>query len=528
MKYPLFYVIFGLVFAIIFATLPLYNYVVDWYSIFSKLDSKGIVYIKKAADKGTEQLVQLPLFRYRHAETTIKKHNKDIVVIFGSSRVGLGYNGTYMANAFGRPVCKLQYPFSGLHEILHNIKLLQKNNAIPRKLLVTIDDISLIIGNKIPQNINRMPPPLTLQQTYDYWKKILFRLPAEGELRTLLQPQRNPLAVLSSLEGISQKKNTSDFIDYLLCNNYIKQQWGKPLHNSEVLEDIKEIISIVKQNGSEVTFLITPLYITTYMASDIAGLETFKRELANITPFYDFALVSEENSYKDYWLEPNHFTTQVGNKIIDTVVAEAPDRLWGHKVTKTNVESHLLKLRENILANIDPWLKTRPDGEINPATYRWLNPAWSSRSDPIKQLGLLGEWEENPSDPNYVRCTAKTISFTIPEGPPHADRVLFNLGGVADMAYYSRPDTTRTLQIFVNNQPYAKVVFGNANYPKGRLPNKKQITLVGDFSNKTTVSIQAVDGAAFAFLLGKKVHYAGKLPPRSPLPVAEKLPRKSL
>ena len=113
---------------------------------------------------------------------------------------------------------------------------------------------------------------------------------------------------------------------------------------NETIEDIKNIISICKENNINLIFFINPIHKTTYLYNNLDNLNNFKKRLSQITNYYDFAIINSltTNNYNFY--ETSHYRELVGDIILDTIYNNSTE--YGLLVTKDNIDNYIEVLVE--------------------------------------------------------------------------------------------------------------------------------------------------------------------------------------
>ncbi len=484
MKY---YITFFSAFMLVLASLPTYNYIVDWYAVFQNVDKREMVYVRKRAEhSSSSQNVQHPYFRFNRALDFVKQNNGACILAIGSSRVEVLFNDADMSRLFGSPFTKLQYNNSSIEEALHNVKLLAKSDAMPQRLIIGVDDFSLF-SRGLSTEINRMPPPLTLKENYTFWRVLLFRWPSLQNFQDSIVHAPVGYRPLSAPSGRPPiKKPNSDL--YLLPAN--DNYHGRYFVN-EAVNDITEILSIAKLHGTKVDFFITPRFVSTYYMRDHAALHEFKRKLASVTKFYDFSGVVYENISPRFWLETSHQTSEIGLIIGQIISSEAGEKFWGKLVTQENVESHLRELKNNLIINIDSWLKTKPDGDIHPKLHSWLFEQFRSRDVSISSVMRIDPKKWLLKESAQATLTSVTSSATITLPPlQDADRVQLSITG-APRDFYRADRSRRYIDLLVNGKHYGRFMFG-VTRDTGAVSNEKTITILGDFSKETNLSFSVL------------------------------------
>ena len=268
--------------------------------------------------------------------------------IFGSSRVGKIPN-ELLAD---QKIYNLTYSEGLPAEHLKNLKFLLKNKVRIKSLLMGLDEFSYRID---PQRhlteLLRIPHPAITDESYisfllKYirWHDYKFN---EKEVTYDIISSGRPLPPPSLVKYINEHA------DIHAKRKEIKNPPSYPeIYRSETLSDIKNIISICKKNNIKLTFFINPVFINTYLNSDIHDFIRFKKELSTVTDFYDFAYINSITKNSFFYYDSIHYREPAGEMILEKLgylpVCNAP-RDFGRYVTQQTMESHSEFLLKNYL-----------------------------------------------------------------------------------------------------------------------------------------------------------------------------------
>lgn len=538
MKY---YTTFFSAFLLVLASLPVYNYMVDWYGVFQGVDDKGVVYVRKSPEQSASaQNVQHPYFRFHRAVDFVKRNNAACVLAMGSSRVEALFDDEEMSHAFKMPFTKLQYNNSPVEEALHNVRLLAAYDAMPKRLVIGIDDFSLF-KRGLNTEANRMPPPLSTKEYYEYWKTLLFRWPSLQNFHDSVSHAPVAYRPLSATTGRAPISQPNPDLYLMPANDNYRGEYFV----DESINDVAQILSIAKAHNTTVDFFITPRFVSTYYMRDHAALHDFKRKLARLTPFYDFSGVVYENSSPRFWLETSHQTSEIGLIVGGIISSGEGEKFWGKRVTEANVDEHLSALRRNLIANIDAWLKAKPDGDIHPRLYPWLFEHYEARDVDLAKVAKFDPetWLASGGPSANLTSTAYSVNIALPP-QKHADRIELSITG-APASFYRKDRFRRYIDVSVDGRPYGEMMFGVVR-DKGAISNEKTLTVLGDFSKETTLSFvvrpdkNSTAAVEPGFTLGSRLrvistgnrvhpdamsfHFGGDLPPSAfskPSPLAQ-------
>lgn len=143
----------------------------------------------------------------------------------------------------------------------------------------------------------------------------------------------DPVMVCNSMETIRQGNDIEGFeafYDYgwnLDYNHKQKENWdrsevfmGKYFALNETLNDISKMVSLCKDNDIELIVFTNPMYKTTYEASLDKSYGFFLKELAKITPYYNFSGINKYTDDDQYFVDGSHYIAEVGDIMIDTML----------------------------------------------------------------------------------------------------------------------------------------------------------------------------------------------------------------
>lgn len=266
--------------------------------------------------------------------------------IFGSSRVaaidpthisgdGKWYNMTYQE---ALPM-----------ENLRNLRQMINAGVKIKELWIGLDDASFReddkdhkekLGDKYPYrpyDVNfylelllRKPEPLQSPE-FIYEKGLLFDIYHTGMTPTPWTDQKidaNPDA---------HRNDPRFMISYARHGNRMK----------DTLEEIKEIKELAEENDICITFFINPIYVGSYLDNDLEEFDEFKRQLAKITPYYDFSGITPYATDTIYFYEGLHYRPILGDKMIEVMThKEAFPFEFGRYVTENNIAEHINRQHE--------------------------------------------------------------------------------------------------------------------------------------------------------------------------------------
>jgi hypothetical protein len=145
------------------------------------------------------------------------------------------------------------------------------------------------------------------------------------------------------------------------CDNRIEQEPLKHLNDSkfnvathsenkdvyvpEAISSVRELVKICKKNNIKLRIFINPLHKTTYLANNLEIFNKFKKELAQITDYYDFSGLNKITTNNLMYYETSHYRVKVGDMIIAKIYNSKDKNsdcsTFGAYVTTSNIDGHL-------------------------------------------------------------------------------------------------------------------------------------------------------------------------------------------
>ena len=305
------------------------------------IDPFNVLHPFKIRDNGVE-----PNKNYIKMTYILSEPKKFDAFIFGSSRVGRinvkkitnknCYNMTYSA---GLPA-----------EHLANLKTFFNNGVIPETIYMGIDSLSYTTNpyDHLTEQL-RSPYEYLKGHSFDFIK--MYTDPAitwKSQYTTLTYTPSIPLEEFRDL--FYSCGSTSSQITYGQESAYDFSQAqptiGNTMRMDEVLEEIEEIVRLCKENNTELVVFTNPMYDITYKASLEKDYMSFLYRLADITPFYNFSGFNNITLDSNYFQDPSHYKTEVGDMLIEVMLNggqydELYEQGFGVYVTPENVEEFL-------------------------------------------------------------------------------------------------------------------------------------------------------------------------------------------
>lgn len=271
---------------------------------------------------------------------------------FGSSRVG---NIDLQQIHDGNRYYNMTYSEGLPQEWLQDIKMMLEHDVTISEIMLGIDDFSFRIAPKTHETQSlRVPYHENNLRTY---VSFLLHAPSrpdvvdeKGSIYDIYNSGR-PLHSQADefIEAhVDEHVNDSKFdLDENLLRKSKKRDSAYMAETIAAIQEIKEIADI---KGIKLIVFVNPMNQKAYLQSNIDDFNEFKRQLADVTDYYDFSGLNEitMNNYNYY--EASHYRPLVGDKMIEVMFREKNHRNegFGAYVTKENVEQHIGVLKNDV------------------------------------------------------------------------------------------------------------------------------------------------------------------------------------
>lgn len=332
--------IFFILTLFILGTNAVINYKYDLYGVFDKDFSKyRYCYVNE-----------------RYAKINYLLHEgkgKYDTFIFGSSR-----SKGLEPKAFANTTYNLAYSAGVPNDYLRDLRILVKNDIIPKKIYIGIDDFSYKrLPEEVHSNINFIGYG-NYSENIKYKLALLLKKPSNDTVRYMFGKLKEPKCVYKvDIDGSTMGENKETKIDW---NRYVRdERFSKPTFYPEKNKRIKETIaelmeikSICEKNNIKLVLFMTPTHITTYLSDDIRNLNEFKYELAHVGDFYDFSIINFYTTNNYFWGETSHASAMFEEMVANVLRGREEenqnlkDKLYV-LVTRENVEEHLEQMLED-------------------------------------------------------------------------------------------------------------------------------------------------------------------------------------
>ena len=321
------------------------------------LDPYNIFHWNHIRNNGVE-----PNKSYVKMKNILKDPDRFDSFLFGSSRAGFFDvskmdDGDYydMAYSEGTP---------GEH--LQNLRDMIDRGVKIKNVTMGVDDISYFVDPDFHKDqLYRKPFPWngSLSEKAGFYLSYL-------DLITLSQ----------SIEVVMKHKNTDPYYGQRLLEtgtenlsiktdfHYDKTDatWSDYYYpREESLEEIKEIVELCRENKIKLRIFTNPLNGYTYEKDIANGYLVFLKELAGVTPYWNFSGFNNVTLDMTNYYETSHFSPDVADTIIERIYNDKGDEEllkqgYGMYVTEENVD-RLMEILYSQAVNFDLPVDTYPD-----------------------------------------------------------------------------------------------------------------------------------------------------------------------
>lgn len=307
------------------------------------IDPFNVMHTDRIRDNGIE-----PNKNYIKMTYILNNPQKFDSFIFGSSRVG----NIHVENIAGERCYNMTYSMGLPKEHLDNIKTFLSVGIKPKRIYIGVDSLSYT-NDPADHFTSRLWCP------YEHLKK---------DKVTFFKLYFDPAIVGESLSKVIQGHvPTEQFVE-----RFYKFGWDSDyntesvfkLENAtpnifpgyrmrETLQEISEIVNVCKANNIDLVIFTNPLCSVTYEASIEQDYLLFLKELANITPYYNFSGYNAITTNDKYYLDSSHYTAEASDFLIECMCNgkqynDLYEDGFGVYVTEENVDELIRTLQDQL------------------------------------------------------------------------------------------------------------------------------------------------------------------------------------
>ena len=287
-------------------------------------------------------------------------------LVFGSSRVRVGFDTAILEKYLGGSWYKMEYPAGLAYHHFSNLYALIENGFVPSQVLLTISDFDMWSNNSernVISQYNGRLYPVGFFEMVDFYRFYLFKVPRKSEIDilrgNLTLKKSNRIVRENGGMGIPEKENAKKHREKLLKMAPYQKEFANIKYDySEAIKYIKLIKNLCNRYNIKLYVAILPSTPKTLIARNHNSINSFKRELVNIVDFYDFNGIYEITKNLSNWLEMSHFRTTIGNAMVRAISVNSMEvGNFGTLVTESNIEHHLNLVDSGIRKNLPKLLE---------------------------------------------------------------------------------------------------------------------------------------------------------------------------
>ena len=335
------------------------NYHLDYYGVFhpeNEIPTTGI----------NDRFVKM---KYLLTDEHFKKYDS---YLLGSSRVM-----KTDSKLTGKKTYNLGVPSGMLEDFRNELQLLLKHKAPIQTIYWAIDDIIYLSDYSYVQS-----------KAFGYSYRENFVNDITAYSYYLFRPSiiQHALGEIEGEHGYTLLHQTGifvvpDFVEENIEQNpyeYVHRDWSVEKHLDTTTDQVydknmktlRELINLCKQNHIQLVIYFNPIKMQAYMNSDLTLMTRFKKELARLSPFWDFSGVNYVTANNYFWYDGSHPRAFICDKILDTVSGQnkitwVPD--FGVYVTSENVDAFCEKAVRDRGAydpNHEQWIPSSEERKI--------------------------------------------------------------------------------------------------------------------------------------------------------------------
>lgn len=282
-------------------------------------------------------------------------------LFFGSSRAGFLDCARMENGHYYNMSCSEAVPA----EHLKTLKILVKHGRTPKNVVVLVDEISCFVDAAMHEDVlYRKPYPTGSPMNWLRFYASYLNPKVTMEGYEIVKVQKDVLKTADPdyvdrfhQSGTEKLDMPSGFAGVAPDGSEIPGYWMAyyQMRLEEAMADLREMKAFCEEHGISLTVMITPTYYKTYVESVNNGYLDFLEALSAEMPIYSFAGLNSITMAPSNYYEASHFTTAVGDMMLDTIQGKAPsDDLqkqgFGVLITAENREAWLELLRTQMEA----------------------------------------------------------------------------------------------------------------------------------------------------------------------------------
>lgn len=331
-----------------------YSFIISFITIIMIIISFNYYFDPDAIFRQNKQIYYGPISdRYAKTSYILKNKEKYNTFIWGSSRVQKMDAFILNTRSYNMGATS-----GGVEDCLRGLKIFVNNRIKIENVYLGIDNFSYKYDNeKDIRSFHTTPYSEVKLKNIEYLMKAALKKPDYDKIKVYSCIENTELIenylissgklMVPNLVEKNIEKSTKDYV--------YNEKFKKPLYVDDKNEHIDSTISIIKEikqicddNNINLVVFFNPVHITSYLKDDIEISNRFKKELANITDFYDFNYINFITVNNYFWYEtshPRYFVCDWQLKVITNQYDEKIPKDFGHLVTKENVDYYCNKYK---------------------------------------------------------------------------------------------------------------------------------------------------------------------------------------
>lgn len=323
--------IINLCFIIVFILASLLLVSINYY-----VDPYGYRYVnrKNSINLSINSLSSGMIYTYINKTKDVKVDS----VLLGSSPVISFFDITYFSCYTGHKIASLAFPHMTLSETYDLLKYFLELHPEVKTVFVSIDVTTYLTNCSSDKLLSNKPRNFVRDFVKSYYSLDVLKL-SIIKIKELLYQNNEKKDEYAENMRYNFNKKRKYFYPGMTAENL-----GCLKENINQLSKIKKLLDIKKLDA---IYFLTPchsLYFgNLYRIKQLEILEVLKKELVNVTPFYDMAFVNKYTSepFEYLWADVTHSLSFVNSKVYDVFVYNQNDPEIVVLVNSENIEKIL-------------------------------------------------------------------------------------------------------------------------------------------------------------------------------------------
>ena len=322
-----------------FLALPVFNYTLDRYRVFHSLNNDfSSFYARKDGvfDWNYNDRIMPLSYLLKHRE------NYDSFILSNSR------GDMFNTPQFGSRWFLLNYRGGNMPEHLRHLKTLIRTGPV-KNILLAIDSFQFR-SDKIIKALNRYPYPDEFTDWLELYRLYLFKIPDQRDFELLTRkdyrlddlPEWYYTRIKQRYDYTPptdiRRGMTRSILDFRPPTSSVRLADDAIRNN---LETLRQFIELARQNHITLNILYHPIHYKYLYSLDTDKVDTIKKGIAALQPFYDFGTVNPVTLNNDYWYDTKHYLPGAANMILDVITGKKTYPNYGNRVTPGMVDRYL-------------------------------------------------------------------------------------------------------------------------------------------------------------------------------------------